>query len=381
MKSFRVLITLAVLMSVVSAGVIIVHADCQPNGSGGNDNITCTGTDTNGVNGGNGNDTITVEAGASVSHNNDAIAGGDGNDYLVNNGTITATGVGFADGLQGNSGNDTLINNGTIIAGGNGMECEGNTTCVFVNTGAIEAIEQGIYAGFGVDYITNTGNITSQNNVAIEGDSGNDIIANSGDVNGNGTDISAGSGNDTVMLQDGAQSSADNRLVVNGGTGTDQLVFNFSFHNPDELNAMAQQIAARSPAGGSITFRGQVYAWTNFEQLVNLLQLIITQPSFTDGRLNAYEPWQTAAVYCEAQGGVKVLAIDANSQGQLAFSVDWATVQNAIAQAVNSGANTQIASGLGHSLWALSDGRSLQVNQDDGAYYFTFLAERCAAPA
>lgn len=75
---------LLVIFAVCSMLLLIMPstalADCTPNGGSGNDTISCSGNDGDGINGGFGNDTIMIQDGAAI---NGVIDGGAGADTLV----------------------------------------------------------------------------------------------------------------------------------------------------------------------------------------------------------------------------------------------------------------------------------------------------------
>ncbi|HEC24370.1 MAG TPA: hypothetical protein ENI95_15810, partial [Chloroflexi bacterium] len=85
------------LAAIALLGLLLIpsasaRADCQPDpGTAGDDVITCTGTDNDGVDAGGGNDTITVVDTGTV---NGTVNGGDGNDVINNSGNTTVIGGG-----------------------------------------------------------------------------------------------------------------------------------------------------------------------------------------------------------------------------------------------------------------------------------------------
>ncbi len=85
--------------------------------------------------------------------------------------------------------------------------------------------------------------------------------------------ISAKGGNDTVILRDGASGGSDNKLPVDGGPGTDTLVFEFSNLSQNVIT----QIQNADPASGSVVIAGQTIEWVNFE----VLQAPGAQPTST----------------------------------------------------------------------------------------------------
>src|SRR6185369_7469352 len=102
----------------------------------------------------------------------------------------------------------------------------------------------------------------------------------------------------------------------------------------------------------------------------------------TDGRLNSAVQDEAApvAVYCSpvGDGGIDVYAIDGStSEGTLASRTSGADVDAALARAGSS----QIASGLGATLWA-SGGNVLTViagdlNGEGKTYRFDFSGDAC----
>jgi hypothetical protein len=97
-------------------------------------------------------------------------------------------------------------------------------------------------------------------------------------------------------------------------------------------------------------------------------------PIFTDGRLNDCDAGQTAAVYCNDDGSVKVLAIF-KGEGYPAFT---ATEDEIAAVPTHPAKNTLIKSGNGAFLYRLTSGL-LQVNRaEDGTgkvYSFRFTCD------
>src|SRR5215207_3956320 len=90
---------LCLIMSVLGS-TALVTADCAPAPSGGNDTIDCTGTDSDGVDAGAGNDSIHIEPTAVVGDEaTDEVNGGDGNDGILNDGTVIGD-------INGDNGND-----------------------------------------------------------------------------------------------------------------------------------------------------------------------------------------------------------------------------------------------------------------------------------
>lgn len=427
-KLLRPVLPLLLVIITTLGMATLASADCQPDAAtapidNGADTISCTGADPNGVNGDlplplpGGADTITVQPGATVSNAiiGDGIASGTGgNDVITNNGTTIATGAttginGDIEGdfvVDGDGGNDVITNNGTVAGdidgdtvddfnndgtGGNG----GDDT--LINNGVVGDDMDGDNAAHngGDDIIINNGtvngNIEGDDNINAAGSvGGNDRITINGVVGGSvlgDAGVQTG-GDDVVILQNGANGGVDNALLIDGNGGNDQLVFNFTVNDQAAYDALAAQIAAANPAGGSLTFNGQTFNWQNFEQLVNLLVLaggrggpaVINGGQtmtiiFNDGRLNASDAGATAALYCTADG-LLALGIDEQSRGQFLYVVVIADLQAALAQAAAANDNQQIIEADGQSLWALPSGE-LQLHDSAGRYDFVFDGAAC----
>src|SRR5436305_8440005 len=225
----------------------------------GDQTVPADGTFTVVVNGGEGNDSVTVlaknteiasatltgEGGDDVltgADTNDALNGGDGNDRLVG-----AKGV---DLMHGDAGNDTLVwNNGDgsdrIVgdAGNDGVEVNGSPTLgdvfrlapepggvKFQRTNLVPftldtATERFQVTGLGGDdSITAHDGVGAATLLSVDGGAGNDVV--------NGSDgpdlIAGGEGNDTLNGGGGDDRIAGDRGsdTLNGGTGDDTLVWN-----------------------------------------------------------------------------------------------------------------------------------------------------------
>ena len=322
------------------------------------DTIVCNGANPPDeiVTGNDGNDTIIIEGDSptgfvpDVSGDNIEVDG-TGDDTIINDGTTNdVTGDTF---FGVGTGNDSITNNGTVegaiygdtIAG----EASGNDS--ITNNGTVEGDIYGDVLegdGAGDDTITNNGTVEGN----INGNGGNDDITNTGTVNGG---IDAGAGDDTVTLVEQAPVGG----TVNGGDGTDSLEFDITSGNEDELTQWAQQIAAANPSGGTLTFGGVTYTWTNFEELVELLRL---------QSLNTVTaPMQG---FCRSSGNFDVYRIINSEEGELAFSVTPEEVALAL---LDIEENTLLTGDGDLQLWALASGE-LQMNGPDG-YEFRFFYE------
>jgi hypothetical protein len=97
----------------------------------------------------------------------------------------------------------------------------------------------------------------------------------------------------------------------------------------------------------------------------------VTFWDFDDGRINSHDGAETAAVYCEDDGGVTIFSV-VNSVGKLAFKVS-ADEMDALPDHPEH--NTLIKSGSGISLYELTTGE-LQINAPDN---YVFIWDGCSA--
>lgn len=407
-----------VLALLLPALALPAYADCGA-GTPGDDLINCD-DDPDGVNALTGSDTVNVLPGAAVGGTIGTLDGGDritndgtisvngsptsgvgtlgDNTTVTNNGTINAQGnPAFGVVTMGN--NNTVTNNGVInvpASDGVGVWSVGNNNTV-TNNGAVSATgsdAEGIYTQ-GNNTVVNNGNITTTgfdaegiaaydghntvvNNGAINTSSadaqgidtsqggGDDTVINNGSINAaNAEAITTGAGNDTVILGGGPVNG-----LIDGGADIDTLGFNLEV-GAEGLEAVAAQIAAANPNGGTIRINGHTYTWANFEQLLSLLRLA----AFQDGRLNALDFAATVALYCVPGGGVSLYAINGQGQGEWAFLASADAIQAALAAATSGGTQMPVGEGLGVSLWALYPNQ-LQAMGADG-YLFTFSPAAC----
>ncbi|WP_133647215.1 autotransporter outer membrane beta-barrel domain-containing protein [Paraburkholderia flava] len=131
-----------------------------------------------------------------------SILGGSGS--ITNSGTLSTTGTSSTTAyMQGN--NDSLVNTGTITASGSGADAVFSNTVASSFTATIEN-----RAG---------GQIISQGAAGIRTLNGNSTVINAGLVQGNGTAISMGNGNDSLILQTGSVING----TADGGNGTNTV--------------------------------------------------------------------------------------------------------------------------------------------------------------
>lgn len=227
-------------------------ADCSPDGTAGPDVIVCTGTDTNGVDGAAGNDTITIQSSATVTNTASAgIQDSSGNTTVTNFGTINGGNAGSGDGVNlGGSGNKTITNNGVVNGAQDGIDIDGT----------------------GNSYIENYGTVVGNSQSGIDGGNGNDTIINYGTVTGVTEAVDASSGDDQVTILVGSSVNGD----INGGSDVDTLIFKLE-GDQATINAFNAYITANgiNVASGALTFGGHTYTWSNFEDLQFLLSLIV----------------------------------------------------------------------------------------------------------
>lgn len=282
------------------------------------------------IDGGDGDDSITVDNSSTASGDDGSDVSADANMNLdisggAGNDTVTVTNS--ADTSPGGTASGTV---GGMIDGGDGDDS------LSLAAAGTQAENLQLLGGAGNDTIHNAADGT---NVVIDGGADNDLITNSGALPG--TTLVGGDGDDTVMnsgVVDGVDLGAGDDLMVvqtgsgvngvmDGGAGTDtlQLAVDAGQITQDEADALAADIAqaiadTQATGGGMVTISGQVYTWTNFESLVNLISwAIFTEQSrdiqvsvfsFSDGRLNAYDAGAPVAVYCTGNG-IEVWGIDA----------------------------------------------------------------------
>lgn len=220
-----------------------------------------------------------------------------------------------------------------------------------------------------------------QSNVAA----GNDTIIISGTVTGNvigdssTQTIAVPGGNDTIILQDGANGGSDNRLIIIGLIGYDTLVFQFTVNSKAEYQALSDLIAAANPNDGSIVINGQTYRWIQMEELKNALikgyivvvpspaspdTVVLAEPS--DGRINWEDRgFAPVAVYCWDN----VVQVYSHT-GWLIFMSNAESIIAALP--ASDDVNQRVDGSDGFSLWTLNQTAELQIHADDGSYDYIF---------
>ncbi len=351
-------------------------ADSKGQGNGGNDVIVNNGTvnvsiSGDYVTGAGGNDTITNNGSVGTIYGEEAAGTvtSSGNDNITNNGSVANDII--ADDNATAGGNDTVVNNGTV--GGTIDAGGGDDTVTNSSTGTVG---NNVNAGNGNDIVTNNGSV----NGTIDAGNGNNNVTNGGKVgtnivSGNGTDtitnngnvtgtIDAGDGSDTVTIGDGATVGG----VISGGsaldTGTDTL--QFKFDDPAAGAAAAAVLAGKSPAGGTATFGGHTYTWSNFEQLQAIftaaaaagqpVSVSVNVAQIKDGRLNGYDLGAPIAVYCVPNEYIEVIDIRQDGSNPLAFRVNFDLVNKAVKEAKATFDSISITNGEGDYLSAILNG-------------------------
>ena len=160
-----------------------VQAECIPSGTPGDDTIVCIGTDTDGVTSGDGDDTISVESGASVRRDD------------------TIVGVFFDDDLTAidtGGGDDTVANHGTV-----GIDADAWALGPEVAPGKAELTTLGIVTGSGTNIVEN-----------------HSVL----DIDGSATTVAGGAwfGKGYLPLLASATATTDS-TGMRGGDGTDTL--------------------------------------------------------------------------------------------------------------------------------------------------------------
>lgn len=234
------------------------------NGGGGNDRLTVedlgrTEIETVTFDGGNGNDVLD----ASASTQTIVADGGNGRDLLSSgSGDDTLNGGAGNDVLSGGNGNDTLLGGAgdDRLLGGNGNDItdggEGNDTADFSNIPF--AIDADLAAGT-ANYVVN-GNLVQDTLVSIENLNGgklDDTLAGDEQVNvlrgDDGDDTLIGRKGDDVMLG----GSGNDRMIWNNGDGSDTMRGNGG-QDVTEVNGavdLGDEFRLQAKSNGNVDFR------------------------------------------------------------------------------------------------------------------------------
>jgi hypothetical protein len=245
----KLALSLIVLTWLIFAFPTTAFADCATDGDTSDDDvIVCTGTDSNGVDAGDGNDQITVEAGASILNFSGGVGidAGDGDDQIL---------------LLPDS--DVVVLKGTSIDAGAGDDI---ITVVSASPASVDA-ETAIDAGDGDDIIR----VNDSTFPVYIATSPVDIPAILGSAV-----IDAGKGDDTVVLEGSTTTMVK---VIDGGEGDedeggDTLYFNMNTDNETLFNNASTVIDTAITTGqehGRFRWTIGTIDWRNFETVVNNL--------------------------------------------------------------------------------------------------------------
>ncbi|HEY7630512.1 MAG TPA: calcium-binding protein [Thermoleophilaceae bacterium] len=266
----------------------------------GDQTVPADGTITVVVNGGEGNDSLTVLAKTTeLDHavlngdggddiltgadTNDSLNGGEGNDRLI--------GAHGNDDMNGDAGNDTLVwNNGDASdtmdggAGNDGVEVNGNPTLgddftiapdaqagriVFKRTNLVNFTLQTTTERFainglgGADSLTSVDGVGARTLVSVDGGAGDDEIKGTDGpdliVGGEGNDtLDGGSGDDRIVGDRGGDTmngdDGDDTLVWNNGDGSDVINGDDGRDDVEVNGAPAGDIFTVQPNGARIQF-------------------------------------------------------------------------------------------------------------------------------
>ncbi|MEX1246874.1 MAG: hypothetical protein WEA61_00190 [Anaerolineales bacterium] len=235
-----------------------------------------------------GNDNITVN-GFAFAVTGDGTDGNGGADTIILGSDSAAFGV-LGDSVTGNGGDDTIVFNGAaLFVGGDGADGDGGSDTIIINGETEDVAGDEVLGKGGDDLIIINGfvlfDVTGD---CADGDGGNDTIVVNGEVGGDvlGDCVGGAGGDDTVTLGAGAIVGG----IIDGEDGFDTLQF----------AALTQgQLAGLDPAGGTITFGGNTYAWLNFEQLIGLLRAAGLRILYDSNNLVAVDQTDGIAVFAE----------------------------------------------------------------------------------
>jgi hypothetical protein len=142
------------------------------------------------------------------------------------------------------------------------------------------------------------------------------------------------------------------------------LVASFIIFGGGSSSTHADDSAAPAQATGGATATAPVGATPT---------LLLT-PIFTDGRLDVYNPYQGAAVYCK-NGGIQIWKIDPNGNGLLALNIPLSSLPTRAATAAAGSRPVLIASNLGVRLFRNPGGEYQIITttpKGEGIYTFSF---------
>ena len=212
-------------ITVTSGDNHIIYGDDETGKRKGNDNIVIKGGTGHTIYGGAGKDTITVAKG--ITKSKYTIEGGDDNDIIE----ISSGGDRweYPSTVNGGNGNDTITLNETVngyftISGGSGgdtIDAKGGSNHTIYGDSGIDHIT--LYNGIGSSITVNGGDdkdyiVAKAGNGTINGDAGDDEITLEG--NASKFTINGGAGTDAITI------NAGNRYLIDGGEDDDIIIFN-----------------------------------------------------------------------------------------------------------------------------------------------------------
>ena len=313
------------------------------NGNGGNDTFTVnTGATVTALNGTSGNNTYTLTTGATVT----TLTGGSGNDNITINSTATATTVsgglgtntltvlqgGSIGGYTGGAGDDTVVMDSALLANAITIDGAGQATN--------DNLTIKSYAGASVNLNTKTATLSNFESTTVSGvdsTAGVTLVGYSGaattlDGSGYSDTLTGGSGNDTIQ----GQHSAD---TLTGGTGSDTFVYYSTSDAGDTLQDFngATNFAGSAGESDKLAFSTSglglssiVYeeiAWNGSSTALTLTNAAANVVVLTGGTAGTYTNALTALASGNATATNAVFIFNnsaSSNAGTLAYTTDMA---------------------------------------------------------
>lgn len=190
--------------------------------------------------------------------------------------------------------------------------------------------------------------------------------------------IDAGDDDDSVTVgsnaADNTPETEQDTLFIDGGDGVDTLTLEYDAGtiSRHQANQIAHYMANNS-SSGTLTINGVVHVWTNFEELILLIEYAVASGTvrntlqnlnvrFTDGRLNGQHVAAPVAVYC-ANGGFAIWEIHPDTgDGTHAFTTTLADLLN---------------SKESHGMVTVAVADSGMIHLTAGDYFFPFDPHVC----
>ena len=225
----------------LDSSIVGYYGDGTVSGGDDNDSITLTNDSHVGRNAGStgqvlgdaGADTIALDSSIVGYYGDGTVSGGAGNDSItLTNQSYLGTLTGSTGQVLGDAGADTItIDRGRVGASGTGRVSGGDDNDIITLTnGSILGRDAGgtgqVLGDAGDDTITiSDSTIGGAGSATVSGGDDNDSIALTGTTSLNATaQVLGDAGNDTVSIDSTVTRTAGS--LIDGGTGTDQLVFN-----------------------------------------------------------------------------------------------------------------------------------------------------------